>query len=148
MFTTHEARFKLWDLIKGVKFTMFGTHQLSGGMRSRPMTTQNSELAEDECLWFFMSRTGESFNDIGRDSNVNLSYADPGRDVYVSVSGIAHVENSPERSRSLWSKFAQVWFRGGVDDPDLALIKVRITHAEYWDVEKSKIIELFIPPEG
>ena len=33
--------------------------------------------------------------------------------------------------------------RGGPEDPDLALVEVRITHAHYWDVKDSKITQLF-----
>ncbi len=137
-----EGRALLWDLIKDIKFAMLTTHHEDGRMHSRPMTTQNSELTSDDCLWFFMSRKSESLADMLRDSNVALSYAHPGKDSYVSVSGIGHLDNDPERIRALWTKFAEAWFPGGPTDPDLALVEVRITHAHYWDVKESKITQL------
>ena len=71
MYTPDDARTKLWDLINDIKFAMLGTHHADGRMHSRPMTTQNSELDDDNRLWFFMSRCGEPFADIRRDHNVN-----------------------------------------------------------------------------
>ena len=38
---------------------------------------------------------------------------------------------------------AEAWFPGGVDDPDLALVCVKINHANYWDVKESKIVQLY-----
>ena len=43
----------------------------------------------------------------------------------------------------LWSPAAQAWFPGGHTDPEVALLAVRIRHAEYWDVDDSKMVQLF-----
>ena len=37
---------------------------------------------------------------------------------------------------------AKAWFPGGVTDPNLALVEVLITHAEYWDVKESKMVQV------
>lgn len=34
---------------------------------------------------------------------------------------------------ALWQKPLKTWFPKGLDDPDLALLKVEVEHAEYWD---------------
>ena len=31
----------------------------------------------------------------------------------------------------------------GATDPDLALLVVRVRHAEYWNVDESKMVQLF-----
>ncbi len=135
---------KLWELIKDLKFAMFTTlHSVNGHLHSRPMTTQNSKLDETSSLWFFMSRKSEPVTDIASKPLVNVSYADPGKDSYVSVAGTAAVVEDMAKKRLLWSKLAEAWFPGGVDDPDLALVQVRITHADYWDVKESKVTQLF-----
>ena len=90
-----------------------------------------------------MSRGSEAVNDIGADPVVNVAYADPGRDAYVSVSGEAAVVEDRAKKEQLWSKLAEAWFPDGVDDPDLALVEVRIEDAEYWDVKESKVTQLF-----
>ena len=139
-----EAREHLWSLIKDIRFAMFTTrHPGHGHLHSRPMTTQNSNLDEDGSLWFFMSRQSEPLADLLQDPVVSVTYADPGSDCYVSVSGTAAVVDDRTKKEALWSKMAAAWFPQGAGDPDLALVQVRIVHAGYWDVKESKIVQLF-----
>ena len=138
-----EARTKLWDLIKDIRFAMFTTRHANGHLHSRPMTTQNSSLDEDSQLWFFMSRKGDAVLDLLAEPTVNVAYADTGDDSYVSVSGTAAVVEDTAKKQQLWSKMAEAWFPGGVDDPDLALVRVKISHANYWDVKESKVVQLY-----
>ncbi len=138
-----ECRETLWKLIKGTRFGMFITHHENGHLHSRPMTTQNKAIDEDDSLWFFMSRRGDSVADFAARPEVNVSYANPDDDNYVSVSGRASVVVDPAKVDELWTKMAGAWFTGGQTDPDLALVQVRITHAHYWDVRESKLRQLF-----
>ncbi len=138
-----DARAKLWELIKDIRFAMFTTRHGNGHLHSRPMTTQNSKLEEDSSLWFFMSRSAEPVADLGTEPNVNVVYADPGDDSYVSVSGTAAVVDDLARKEQLWTKMAEAWFPGGPSDPNLALVRVDITHANYWDVKQSKPMQLY-----
>lgn len=139
-----EARSKLWDLIKDIRFAMFTTRHADGHLHSRPMTTQNSKLDEDTSLWFFMPRNGEPIADLTADPVVNIVYADPGEDSYVSVSGTAAVVEDMAKKEQLWSKITEAWFPAGVSDPNLALVRVSIDHANYWDVDESKLVQLFL----
>ncbi len=136
------AREKLWGLIKDIRFSMFTVRHPNGHLHSRPMTTQNSAVDEDSSLYFFMSRRSEPVIDLGRESSVNVAYADVGADSYVSVSGTAAVLEDMDKKRQLWSKMAQAWFPGGAEDPDLALVRVKISHADYWDVKENKLVQL------
>ena len=138
-----HARERLWALIKDIRFSMFTVRHENGHLHSRPMTTQNTLVDEDTSLWFFMSRRSETVIDLSRDPQVNIAYADVGADSYVSVSGKASVEEDLAKKRQLWTKMAQAWFAGGAEDPDLALVQVRITHADYWDAKESKLVQLF-----
>jgi len=138
-----HARELLWDLIKDTRFAMFTTRHRNGHLHSRPMTTQNGRVDEDDSLWFFMSKSGDPFADILADPTVNVAYANPAQDHYVSVSGTALVVDDPTRKKELWNKLAGAWFPGGVTDPDLGLVQVRITHASYWDVKESKLVQLY-----
>jgi len=135
---------KLWDLIRHIRFAMFTTrHSGNGHLHSRPMTTQNGKNDEGDRLWFFMSRRSDPVSDLASEPTVNISYADPGADSYVSVSGTARVVEDAARKRALWSKMTEAWFPGGVDDPDLALVEVDIVHAHYWDVKDNKVTQIF-----
>ena len=141
--SNEQSRVALWTMVKDIRFGMLTTMHANGHLHSRPMTTQNSSIESDESLWFFMSKKGDPVADILADVRVNIAYADSSADVYVSVSGEAAVVEDKTKKAALWNKFAQAWFPGGVDDPDLALVQVRIIHAHYWDVKSSKIVQLF-----
>ena len=142
MTDTSAARAKLWNMIKDIKFAMFTTRHGNGHLHARPMTTQNHALDEDESLWFFMSKQDDAVDDIKANPTVNVVYADPGSDTYVSVSGTAAMLEDPAKKEQLWSKLAAAWFPGGPSDPDLALVQVQIVHANYWDVKESKLVQL------
>jgi general stress protein 26 len=138
-----NPRAQLWELIKDIKFAMFTTRHPNGHLHSRPMTTQNKDIDENDRLWFFMSRSSDPVADLGQEAEVNVSYAAPDDDRYVSVSGVARVVTDPAKTQALWTKMAEAWFPAGPNDPDLALVEVQITHAHYWDVKESKITQLY-----
>ncbi len=146
MYDTHDqtahGQDKLTELIKDIKFGMFTTHKIQGHLHSRPMTTQNKRI-EDDALWFFMSRSGDPVSELEGDTQVNVAYANPSSDTYVSVSGVAEIVEDSAKKQALWNKAAEAWFKGGVNDPDLALVRVRIEHADYWDVKESKLVQLY-----
>ena len=58
-------------------------------------------------------------------------------------SGTAAVSDDAGKKKELWNKITEAWFPGGPNDPDLALVQVRIVHANYWDVKSSKLVQLF-----
>ena len=137
--TDHQ---NLWELNKDTKFGMF-THQHVGGMlHSQPLTTQNKAMDEGATLYFFVPRKGEIAEHAVEHDQVNVAYANPGNDSYVSVSGQALIVEDMGKKEALWSSMAKAWFPGGPTDPNLALLQVRITHAEYWDVTESKMVQL------
>ena len=134
----------LWPLIKDIKFAMFTTtHHANGHLHSRPMTTLNKTMSDDK-LWFFMSVKSGAAHELAQQPQVNISYADPSNDIYVSVSGLAQVVDDMAQRKALWTKFAQAWFPGGIDDPDLALVRVMVSHAHYWNVSENKLTQLFV----
>ncbi len=142
--TPAEARETVWNLIKDIKFAMFTTrHPENGHLHARPMTTQNSKIDDDRNLWFFMSKKSDPVTDLADDAMVNVAYADPGKDSYVSITGVASVVEDAGKKQQLWSKATDAWFSGGPSDPDVALVQVRIVHANYWDVKESKVTQLY-----
>lgn len=132
----------LWTLIKNIKFAMLTHRHADGQLHSTPLTTQNKSDDEGTALYFFISRKSELAACIAKDGIVNVSYAHPGDDSYVSVSGHATIIEDQTKKDYLFTPFAKAWFPGGATDPDLALLQVNIGHAEYWDVKESKMVQL------
>jgi general stress protein 26 len=138
-----SSRQQLWTLIKDIRFAMFTTRAPDGTLRSAPMTLQNKAIDEDDTLWFFMQRGNDAVAGLGEPAHVNVAFADPGDDRYVSVSGLGRVVDDRAKATALWSKMSEAWFPGGPDDPKLALVEVRIVVAQYWDVKDSKLTQLY-----
>jgi general stress protein 26 len=131
----------LWEKIRDVRVAMLTTTEQDGSLRSRPMYTQQAEFDGD--LWFFTADDSGKVAEIRADSDVNLAYAEPKDSRYVSVSGKAELVKDRAKIDELWSPMLKAWFNGGKDDPHLALLRVRVSEAEYWDDTQSKMSKLF-----
>jgi general stress protein 26 len=130
----------LLDKIKDVKIAMLTTIDQDGALHSRPMATLKAE--EDGELWFFTGASSPKVAEVKDDQRVNLSYADPGDTLFVSVSGTAQLVRDPAKAKELWSPLMKAWFPEGLDDPNLGLLRVKIEKAEYWDGPSSKMVQL------
>ena len=132
----------LWTLIRDIKFAMLTHRHSDGELHSAPLTTQNKASDEGQTLYFFISRKGELAQCLAKDSNVNVAYAHPGDDRYVSVSGQGTVVEDQTKKDDLFTALSKAWFPDGASDPDLGLLQVTIGHAEYWNVKESKMMQL------
>lgn len=137
---THEVVQHFGDLIKGIKVAMMTTVEDDGSLRSRPMWTHDRDF--DGELWFFTREHSHKVDEVEKDHHVNLAYADPTRERYVSVSGRCRLVRDKEKARELWNPTLKAWFPDGLDDPELALLCVRVERAEYWDTPNSRMVQL------
>jgi general stress protein 26 len=146
---------KLWSLIKDIRIGMLTTADDDGTLRSRPMGNLDYEFSGD--LWFFTYGGSPKAQDVEQERQVNVAYSNPDDNVWVSVSGTATVVRERERMEELWSPILKTWFPKGLDEPDIALLRISVTKAEYWDAPSSTLIHLYgfvksqltgRPPEG
>ena len=133
-----ESVQKLAKLIKGIRIAMLSTVDTDGTIRSRPMAAQETEF--DGVLWFFTGRSSHKTTEIDADHRVNLSFSDPSSSKYVSVSGDARLVQDKAKAAELWNPAYKAWFPKGLEDPDLCLLKVTPTQAEYWDTPGTVIV--------
>ena len=137
----HDENKLLNEKIKDIKVAMLTTVDPSDGtLRSRPMVTQDVEFDGD--LWFFTQASAPKVGE-AQEHQVNLAYASPADNCYVSVAGVAHLVRDRQKIEQFWKPMHSIWFSGGKDDPDLALLKVTVTSAEYWDGPSSKMVQIF-----
>lgn len=135
-----EAIAKLSDMIKEIRIAMLTTTESDGSLRSRPMGTQEQDFTGD--LWFFTGASSAKVSEISRDQHVNLSYAKPEDNRYVSVSGTAQLVRDRAKIDELWNPILKAWFPKGKDDPDIALLHVNVHAAEYWDSPSSTMVQI------
>lgn len=132
---------KLREEIKGIRIAMLTTAEQDGTLRSRPMGTQ--EMDENGALWFFTSADSPKVDEVERDRNVNITYVKPDDHRWVSISGTASLMRDRAKIEELWSPLLKAWFPKGLDDPDLALLKINVLEAEYWDSNNGVAVYAF-----
>lgn len=136
----NDQQEELWQRLESVRTTMMTTQDIDGvTLRSRPMWTQGDDF--DGTLWFFAPDDGALAQELEENGGVALAYAAPDKDLYVSVSGRAKLVRDRGKAEELWNVFADAWFPGGVDDPHLALVRVDVDRAQYWEDKKPKVIQ-------
>lgn len=124
-----------------IRFAMLTTIDRYGHLISRPMTCQ--DIDSDGNLWFYTSTETDLWENIAAEPQINLSFANPDDNVYVSVSGRAERVVDRDLIRSMWNAGVQAWYPHGADDPHVMLIRVVSDTAEYWDASSSSMVRLF-----
>ena len=119
---------------------MFTTMTESGKHVSRPMAVQDVEFDGD--LWFFCYDDSAKAQQIRRNPQVNVSFANDKQSEWTSLSGRAEIVHDRQQAERLWSAPLKVWFPDGLDTEGLSLIKVHVETAEYWDSPSSKVRQL------
>jgi general stress protein 26 len=122
---------KLHELIDDIAVAMLTTVTPDGTLHSRPMFTR--QLKEERELWFVLLDDSDIAEDLAAEPGVNVIYAAPARDRYVSVTGNASVVHDERKLDALWDDSLAKYFPGGRDNPHVALLQVRVEYAEYWD---------------
>lgn len=131
---------KLKEKIEDIEICMFSTVEPNGKIISRPMATR--KMDPDGTLWFFTNELSAKADDVDIYENVNLAYANVGSQSYVSISGSAELVKDRMIIDKLWSPMLKAWFPGGLEDPNLALLKVIPHTAEYWNATANKMEQM------
>lgn len=127
----------LAELIKDIRVAMMTTFPTSPtGLfcHARPMYTQrvDPDTFNGELLFVTDDHTGK-VREIANEDRVQITYAEPSHNRFVSVLGHATTERNPTKVRELWNYLLKAWWPAGPDDPSIAIIRVRIEFAELWD---------------
>jgi general stress protein 26 len=132
---------RLATLVRQMRVGMLTTIEPDGSLRSRPLETV--EFDPEGRLWFFtQAHSPKSERAQAGDHQVSLSYADPRDEDFASISGTARVLRDEDKMQGLWHADLERWFPRGLDDPDLALLEVRIDKAEYWDEPRGENVKI------
>lgn len=127
---TVELR-KLAELVDGVDVAMLTTHAEDGSIVSRPL--QVLKFDADGEFVFFTAIDSFKVAQLDEHADVNLAFADARHQRYVSVRGSARVDRERATVDELWSLPQRVFFPQGKDDPHLAVLRVRVRDAAYWE---------------
>jgi general stress protein 26 len=126
---------RAWELMQKISFAMLVTRD-GEKLRARPMHAHLDRATN--AIYFLADARRHKDEEIARDPNVNLSFADAGSQKYVSVSGTAAISNDRAKIKELFSTAAKAWW-SNAEDPDIRVLKVTPEEAEYWDSPGSVI---------
>jgi general stress protein 26 len=121
---------KLGELIRDIRVALLTTVDHDGGFHTRPV--QTLQVDADRTLWFFTDWSSPKVDELHHDVRVSLGYADPGKHVYVAVSGSGSLLRDIQKAQELWTIEQRAYYPEGPEDERLALLRVRIERAEYW----------------
>lgn len=129
---------RLWQMIKDINICMVTTLEPDGSLRSRPMACQQNEFTGE--LWFITRAGSAKVEEIEQHHELAISFSDQDRSRYVSLSGSAALVRDRDLIREHWSEMSRIWFPDGPDDPRVALLRVAVHKAEYWDGPSSAMV--------
>ena len=133
-----EGRKKIAELVKGIKIAMLNSVAEDGRISSRPMAMQ--DVPFDGTIWFLASIKSEKITEIEHDHDVTLTFAEPSDSKYISLKGRASYNQDKAKIHELWNGWYKAWFPEGEDDPDIAVVRVDVSEADYWEANASKIV--------
>lgn len=135
----------LAGMIRGIPVVMLTTTGL-GRLRSRPMVTQRTPFDGD--LWFLTARASGKTGEIRDRQLVHVTFVSPDDGRYVWATGTAAIVDDEARLHALWHPGYLPWFPEGPDAASVALIRVRVEEAEFWDAKAGRMVLLtgFLAP--
>jgi general stress protein 26 len=111
-----------------------------GALHSRPMVNVNDKFDGD--LWFFTRHDDPKVEEIVAHPQVNVAFADIAKNRYVSVAGRAALVTDRRRIELLWTKDCDTWLAEGPDSPRIALLRVQVESAQYWDAQRAAMAKV------
>jgi general stress protein 26 len=133
---------KIKEIVNAIDICLFCTNlKENDGLTTRPMSTQHVD--EYGNLWFFSNKNSDKNHEINNDSKVQLFYSHPSKSSYMVLNGKAEISFDKDKIKEYWSPSVKTWFKEGIDDPNISLIKVNTKSAYYWDVAGNQMINFF-----
>lgn len=116
-------------IMTSVRTCMLTTLSSEGELHSAPMTTQEAQY--DGQVSFIVGRSSDTLRNLMARPEVNVSYASASS--WLSLSGTAAIIEDEARKDELWNTFTEAWFPDGKDDPEVCVVTVTASSAQYWD---------------
>jgi general stress protein 26 len=138
--TQDAAVEKIRQLAKAARVCLLGTSEGHLPLEVRPMTVQDVDAAGN--LWFLSARSSFQNHQISRHPQAQLLFANPGSSEFLSLQGRAFVTDSRPLKEKYWNPLATGWFPGGIDDPELTVLRFQTESGHYWDTEYGKTVTL------
>lgn len=138
--SSQEHKQKIWNYIKDIKVGMLVT-QDGSDLRARPMHLVQDDY--DNKIWFYTKRSADKVFEAAGNHSVCLTFCDHDDGIHVSLSGHARLTQDKDLIDKFWSPFTAAWFEEGRDDPEVALLEIKIEKGEHWEADDNKVLQLY-----
>jgi general stress protein 26 len=137
-----EGIIKLKKMVDDVKYCFFSTDLKNENEPSS--TVMTAQTVDDEGnIWFFSGLDSDRNKDIKSNKKVQLYFSCPEKNTYLTVIGDASIIIDKTKFAALWNPLLKIWFKDGIKDKNISLLKVETKTASYWDMEGGKMINFF-----
>lgn len=136
-----EALQKFRKLVEEVRICMFITNNRGGEGHEHTRPMANVAVDEDGTLWFYTDIRSIKVEEVATDREVHLVFSHPGKESYLDVWGTGSIVTDRKLLEEKWSPVVKAYFPKGVEDPNLALLKVVPTETYYWESETGKMMQ-------
>ena len=130
MSTPQELEAKFWKALSSDMTMMLGLDGMEDG-HARPMTAQLKD-GEKGPIWFFTSKDNAIAHKLGSPHRAIATFTSKGHDLFATLHGNISIDNDRATIDALWNRYVAAWFKGGKDDPKLALLRLDAERAEIW----------------
>ena len=128
---------RLAIFIRPIAVAMMTNININGELFSRPM--RPLLMDRQGAIWFFTNLRSSKHDHL---DEINFSFSDASRAVFVSVSGSGELNTDATLIKSLWTPAARNWFADSPDSSNLALLKFLPKRAEYWNSPDCKLVRI------
>ena len=133
---------QLRKLVEKARVGMLTTIDAAQELRSRPL--QTIRMDADGSLWFAVSASSPKAQEMdAHEGRLCVAYSNHSGNEYVSISGHGALVRDPAIKREMWNRIIEMWFPGGVDNPQIAMLKVTPEKAECWDGAGNAVTQLY-----
>ena len=137
---------ELAEKMAGIDIAVLTTRTAGGQLAGRPMSN-NGDVKYSGESYFFTYQDTHTVEDIERDANVGLAYQGAAKlfgssKFYVFVEGKASLIRDQASYQQHWTPELDKWFEGGIDSPEIVMIKVQAEQIKFWDGMKHGSVTL------
>lgn len=131
MTTDAEITADFWKHLRADRTVMLGLEE-AAPTSLRPMTAQLDGDLDEGPIWFFSSTDSALVQGMAQQDLALFTFVSNGHGVFATVHG--HLMRSTDRLTidRLWNPWVAAWYKGGKEDPTLALLRFDPARAEIW----------------
>ena len=127
-----DAIEKVRKLLPAFRSAMMVSLTDGGSLRARPMGLQGDPKEFDGLLWFFTAKDSGKLQE-AESHKVCLTFQNDGDSRYLYLEGTAKEVADKGVMEKLYTPLVRTWFPGGLQDPNLTLLRFEAEHGAFWE---------------